>query len=104
MHVRVDQARQQRGIAQIDDFRALKTVNRCADRLDALALNQNLARPQDIAAFNFEEPGGMENDGARGWLLCQALKGNAAGQEGAGAEQSESIAMRRNCVKQSRHD
>ena len=43
MHVRVDQAGDQRGVAEVDDLRALRMLDRRADGANALAFDEDLA-------------------------------------------------------------
>ena len=63
MDVSVDQAGQERGVAQIDDFGSLLMLYRGADFDDAFVLNKHFAGRDDFAAFDVEEARGMEDDG-----------------------------------------
>ena len=65
MHMRVDQARHQGGVAQIDHFRARRMTDRAAHRRDAVALDQDLAGRHDAAAFRVEQARGMQHNGVR---------------------------------------
>ena len=66
MHVGVDQAGQQRGVAEIDDLRAGGMRDGRADGGDAIALDQDFAGRRDVAGFDVEQARGMQDDGARG--------------------------------------
>jgi hypothetical protein len=63
VHVRVDEAGQQSGIPEIDRLRALRVVDLFADGLDALALNQNLARRDNLARCHIKQPRGVKDNG-----------------------------------------
>jgi hypothetical protein len=68
MNMRVDEAGDQGGVAEVDDLRALRMVNRGADGANAVALNQDFARLEDLAGIDLKQAGGVEDDG-RGRLL-----------------------------------
>ena len=59
MHVRVDQSRHQRAVAQIDRLRVVRMINMTADRDDALAADQHFARRKDFAAVHIEQARGV---------------------------------------------
>ncbi len=63
MHVRIDQARQQRCIAEVDHLRALWMLYRNADSLDPLTLDKNLARPNNVSGVDFEQSCRVQHDG-----------------------------------------
>ena len=78
MHVRVDQSGHQRYVAEVDDLRALRMVNRRTDRLDPLAFNQNFAGAENVAGIDLEQPSGVEDDGRGCRLLrCGERNGNS---------------------------
>ena len=83
MHVRVDQAGQQRGIAEIDDLRALRMIDRRSHRLDALALDQNLAGLEHVSGIDLKQPRRVQHDGRRGRLLRSGGNGQSK-SDGAG--------------------
>ena len=63
MNVSVDQAREQGGVAEVDDFGVGRARNFGADFLDEVAVDENFARRGDAAGFNVKEAGGVEDDG-----------------------------------------
>ena len=63
MHVSVDEAGEQRGVAEVDDLCALRMVDGCADGADALALDENLAGLEDGAGVDLKQARGVEDDG-----------------------------------------
>ena len=52
MHMSIDQSGKQRGVAEIDDLRALRTIDRFANGADAVAFNQHLTRPEHHAGID----------------------------------------------------
>ncbi len=72
MHVRVDETGEQRGVAEVDDVRALRMIDGCAHGLDALALDENLAGLKDVAGVHLEKTRGVEHDGGVGRGLRHA--------------------------------
>jgi len=75
--VRVDQARQQRAISQIDHFGSRRMLHRGSRFDNALALHQNFAGLQDASGLDVEQPRGAQHDGLR-WRIL----GFGGGQEG----------------------
>ena len=69
MHVRVDEAGEQRGVAQVDDFGALRMVDRRAHGANALALDEDFAGLEQGAGIDLEQARGVEDDGGGGGLL-----------------------------------
>jgi hypothetical protein len=63
VHVGVDEAGKQRGVAEVDDSGALRMVYRFADGADAVALDENLAGLEECASVDLEQAGGVEDDG-----------------------------------------
>ena len=72
VHMGVNEAGKQRGVAEVDDLGALRVVNQCGDGANAIALDKNLAGPEERAGIDLEQAGGVENDG-RG---CRLLGGH----------------------------
>ena len=70
MNVRVDKAGEQGSVAEIDDFGALRMVDRGADGANAISLDQNFAGLEQGSGIHLEQARGVENDGRGGWLLC----------------------------------
>jgi hypothetical protein len=68
--VRVDQAGEQGGVAQVDDFGALGMINRLPNGANAISLDQNFAGLEQGSGVNLEQARGVEDDGRGGWLLC----------------------------------
>ena len=66
MHVGIDQARQQSGIAEIDDFGAGRMRDRRADGSDALAVDKNFSRGHDAAGIDLEQVRCVQDDGVAG--------------------------------------
>jgi len=64
--VGVDEAGEERGVAEIDDLGGGGMRNRGANFNDAFALDENFAGSDDFAGFDVEEAGGVENDGLWG--------------------------------------
>ena len=75
MDVGVDEAGEQRGVAEVDDLRALRMVDRSADGADALALDQNFAGLKDCAGVDLKQARGVEHDGRGGRLLRDGNSG-----------------------------
>jgi hypothetical protein len=69
MHVSVDEAGEQRNVAEVDDARALRVLDGCADGKDALALDENLAGLEQGSGIDLKQAGGVEHDGRGGRLL-----------------------------------
>jgi hypothetical protein len=88
MDVHVDQARKQRGIAEVDDLCTLRMIDRSADGADAVAFDQDFAGLKECARVDLEQSRGVENDG-RG---SRCLRGGEAGN---GADGQKSKACRR---------
>jgi hypothetical protein len=63
MHVGVNQAGEQRGVAQVDDFGSLRMVDGATYGADALALDQNLAGLKQGSGINLEQPRCVKRDG-----------------------------------------
>ncbi len=59
VHVGVDQAGKQGGVAEIDDLRAGRMRDRTANGGDALALDQYLAWRRDVASLNIQQAGSV---------------------------------------------
>ena len=68
MRMRIDQARHQRPVAEIDDLRARWTLDTRAGSSDMVALDENLSRAKDAAGLGLIQPGRMQN---RLFLLCE---------------------------------
>ena len=88
MDVGVDKAGKQRRIAQVDDLRALRMVDRCTDGANAIAFDEDLAGLKERAAIHLEQSCGVENNwscaGARRLLRRQERnyrQCNGAGNE-----------------------
>ena len=64
--VRVDEAGQQGGVAEVDDFRAGWACDFGADFGDGVALDQDFAGSDHFAGFDVEQARGVKNDGVRG--------------------------------------
>ena len=71
MDVRVDQAGHQRGVAEVDDLRALRMLNRFADGANAFALDQDFAGLKQSCRYR---PGADARRGAR-WEWVPAVRG-----------------------------
>ena len=65
MHMRVDQARHQGGVAKIDHFGARGMLHAAADGGDALAFDQDFAGADDLAGFHVQQPRGVKDDRMR---------------------------------------
>jgi hypothetical protein len=63
MDVRVDEAGEERRVAEVDDARVCGVVNGCADGVNAVALDKNFAGLEESAGVNLEEACGMKHDG-----------------------------------------
>ena len=63
VRVRVDEAGQKRGVAEVDDLRARR--RRAAHLRDALVLHHHQAGPHQGALARIEEAGGLEDHGLR---------------------------------------
>ena len=66
VYVRVDQAGQQRGVAEVDDFGAGRMLYRRADfYYNPVALNEDFSRLDEAAGFHVKHAGGVQTCGAR---------------------------------------
>jgi hypothetical protein len=76
MDVRVNQAGEQSGVAEVDEFGAVRMRHFVAGFDDEIVLDQNFAGSGDAAGFYVEQARGVEDDGfcRSGWswrlLLC----------------------------------
>ena len=66
MHVRVDEAGHERGVAEVDDLRAGGMRDVRSGLGDAVARNQDFARREDFAGGDIEDARGVQY-GLRGW-------------------------------------
>ncbi len=66
MHMRVDQAGKQCGVAKIDHFGIRRMFHGCAGSHDALAFDQNFAGADDVAGLHVEQARGVQDDRMRG--------------------------------------
>jgi len=82
VHMRVDEAGEQRGVAEIDDLSALGMVDGSGDGADAVAFNEDLARLQERAGVDLEQAGGVEDDGRVRRLLGGGCECQSCGAEG----------------------
>ena len=55
VNVRIDQARYQSSVAEVDDRRARWRRGRLANRLDAIAINDDFRRADNLAGFYFHQ-------------------------------------------------
>jgi hypothetical protein len=87
--VRVNQAREESGVAEIYDFCASWPHDFCTDFFYGVALDEDFAGGGDAAGFYVEEAGGVEDDGVRG---CRGLRLRlrCLGVEWSGAEKCKS--------------
>jgi len=69
MHMSVDEAGEQRGVAEVDNAGSLRMLDRCADGEDALALDENLAGLEKGSGIDLKQARGVEYDGRGGRLL-----------------------------------
>ncbi len=74
MHVGVDQAGHQGGVAQIDGLGSGGMGDGGAGGNDLLSFDQDLSGDKHAAALDIEQARGMENDGVRG---CGSLRQGA---------------------------
>jgi hypothetical protein len=76
--VHIDESRKQRGVAQVDDFCALRMFDRGADGLDSLANHEDLSGLKHLAGVYLEQTGSVKNDGrgssplSKGWNQSHA--------------------------------
>jgi hypothetical protein len=77
--VRINEAGKERHITKVDDLRALGVVHRHADRLDSVALDENLTRLKHGSGVDLEQAGGVKNDGWRG--VCSLQRGCGSGDD-----------------------
>ncbi len=61
--VGVDQAGEQGGVAEVDDFGVRRARDFRADFVDAVALDEDFAGSGDAAGFDVEQARGVEDDG-----------------------------------------
>jgi len=69
VNVSVDQAGEQRGVAQVDDFGALGMVYRRPRGANAIPFDQNFTGLEQGSGIHLEQARGVEDDGRGGWLL-----------------------------------
>ena len=75
MHMRVNQARQQSCVAEIDYLRTLRMFDRNTHCFDAFALDQNLAGLKDVSGIDFKQPRRVQHDGCARRLLGTGANG-----------------------------
>ncbi len=75
MHVSVDEAGEQCGVAEINDAGSLRMLDGCADGKDALALDENLAGLEQGSGIDLKQAGGVEHDGRGAGLLGLEIAG-----------------------------
>jgi hypothetical protein len=82
--VRVNQAGEQSGVAEIEDFCAGWPADFRADFFYGVGLDEDFARGDEAAGFYVEKARGVEDDGVRGWrglrlrLRCLSVEWGAA--------------------------
>jgi hypothetical protein len=81
MHVRVDEAREERGVAEVDDARVSGVVNGGSDGADFVALDENFAGLEESAGVDLEKARGVEHDG-----LLSGCARSCEGENGVEAE------------------
>jgi len=69
MYVRIDKARQQRHIAEINHRCASRVIDGRANSLNPPTVNQNLSGPENVSRIDFEQSRCMQHDGRARWLL-----------------------------------
>ncbi len=62
VHVRIDQPRQQRGVAKVDDLCAPWVIDCRANSFDPLALDENLAGTQHISRIHLQQSRRVQNN------------------------------------------
>ena len=75
MYVGVNQAREQRDVAQVDDFGPLRMGDFPAHSADTLTFDQNLAGLEQCPSIHLEQPRRMEHDRCSGGLLRMGCTG-----------------------------
>lgn len=63
VHVGVDEAGEERGVAEIEHLRALRVLDGSGNFDDAIALHEDFSRRKDFSGVDFEETRGVEHDG-----------------------------------------
>lgn len=74
MDMGVDQAGHESGVAELDDFSALRMFHGGTDFGDAIVLDEDLTRGDEFASFNFEEASGVKDDSQLGHGLSRLRK------------------------------
>jgi hypothetical protein len=85
MDVSVDEAGEERGVAEVDDARALRVLDGCADSKDALTLDENLSGLEQGSVVDLQKASGVEHDGG-GWRLLGVEKAGKREGQGAGEQ------------------
>ena len=87
MHVGVDEAGEQSGVAEVDEFGVGRVRDGCADGGDAFAFDKDFAGLEKVAGVDLKEASGVEDDrrGA-GRLLCGRRDGMRDYAEGEHAD------------------
>src|SRR5271155_1891019 len=67
VNVRINQAGEKSGIAEVNDLRIGWLGYFCADFFYYVAFDEDFAGGGDAAGFDVEQAGGVEDDGMRGW-------------------------------------
>ncbi len=70
MHMRVDQPRQQRALAEIDDLGIRRAIDVRPNRDDPLALDQHLTRRQQTSSNDIQHVRRVQND----WVRRRCLR------------------------------
>ena len=104
VHVRVDQAGQQRGVAEVDDRCALRMIHRRSHSLDALALNENFAGLEHVAGIDLKQPRRMQHDRRGGWPLRNRRNHNTGAKQRASTMHTQLVAAIARGISSLQHD
>jgi hypothetical protein len=69
VNVRVDEAGEQRGVAEVDDRCALRMANGCANLANAVAFDKDFAGTEQGTGVDLKQAGRVEDDRGGGRLL-----------------------------------
>ena len=103
MHVRVDEAGEQRGVAEVDDLGAGRMVDRGADGADAVTFDEDFAGPEQRAGIDLEQARGVEDDG-RGGNLRRADAQMATASDSAQTACDAIVRKDGDCKREFQHD
>jgi hypothetical protein len=91
MHMSIDKSGKQGGVAQVDEFGALRVFYRGADGTNALAFDKHLAGLEQGSGIHLKKARGVEHDGLAGRLLRRGSEGKECWEENGAKQMSRPV-------------